>query len=569
MMLLLDLPHELILSIWDSLETARDMNDFARTCHYCYDTLHPRLYHYITNHSDRDYPFLWTAKHGPVETLHKLLDAGVDPSNHWTVASPLLPAISYGREDLLHTLLEHGFNPNIKDISEQTPLHHAAIHGYPECARILLDAGADLNSADNENLTPSSWALFRGHANVLALLLDRGATIDIRLIDEESPLGMAARIGRKELVNLLLERNAPVDGPGNGFPGTPLAWAARCGHESIVTQLLEAGADVQATTDEGQNALHWAALSGKANVVALLLAEGVPPDVPDIHGYTALSRACSSRSMNEKVVELLLEANVNIEARNRDGQTPLSIAAVHSKAIMPLMKKGATLTTIDNDGCSPLVMAAREGHAQTVLDLLDGHVTSATLTEHHGMECREGKNGTKSCIDTPDRLNRTPLFLATLYGYEEVVRILLSRGSSAIHYTTNAGRTPLSVARDYTQRPLETSDTTMESILTCLCNPYDVEVDMEKVQLSSEAARHSDMEIVCDSCSFAISVRDTHYHCAICNDNNYDICLECIASGAMCYDTMHVLQHLRMVDGRWTAIPNRPVYQEVLDVAIR
>ena len=35
-------------------------------------------------------------------------------------------------------------------------------------------------------------------------------------------------------------------------------------------------------------------------------------------------------------------------------------------------------------------------------------------------------------IDTPGRLNCTPLFFATLFGFEEVVRILLSRGSSAM-----------------------------------------------------------------------------------------------------------------------------------------
>jgi ankyrin repeat protein len=187
---------------------------------------------------------------------------------------------------------------------------------------MLLDAGTDLNCRDDEDYTPSSWAVLQGRANVLAFLLDMGASMDIKLPDEDTPLCFAAGMGYEKLVKLLLERNAAVDGVTDGRPGTPLFRAAQAGHMKIASQLLEAGADIRYMS-YGQNSLHWAAHGGYEDVVTLLLENGAVATETDIAGNTPLRRACYSGSMNERVVELLLKENVNVNARNSDGSTPL------------------------------------------------------------------------------------------------------------------------------------------------------------------------------------------------------------------------------------------------------
>ncbi|KAJ5377568.1 uncharacterized protein N7496_004977 [Penicillium cataractarum] len=569
-MLLLDLPHELLLNIWDTLDTTSDMNALVRTCHYCYDNLNPLLYRYIIHHLDQCDAFEWAAEHGPVETLHKLLNTSINASN-WDGLSPLDPAARHGRADILHVLIEYGFSPNTYDSCVRTPLHHAATYGYPECARILLEAGADLNSIDDKEYTPSSLAVFNGHADVLALLLDRGASIDIKLIEDDTPLRLAARMGFEELVALLLERNAAVDGVRNGMPGSPLIWAARAGHLEIVRQLLDAGADPN-FFHFGQAPLHWAAHMGHEPVVALLLERGATADLSDIHGNTPLCRACYSLSMNERVVELLLKENVNVDKKNDDGKTPLSIAACRgfSKAVCYLLRQGADPNLIDNDGLSPLFIAAHYGHAQTVLDLLDGYAPPTASTNNCGTPYGEKTPGWEKYIDATDPLNRTPLFLATLYGHEEVVRVLLSRGSSAMNHATSAGRTALSVAQDQSNNPTNSDRERMNSILACLRDPSHIDVDLDNLEgLSKAAEGDNGGEVVCDSCSLAISVYDTHYHCAFCNDDDYDICLECVAVGATCYDPTHDLRHLRMVDGSWTAVTENSTEQQTFEIPIR
>lgn len=45
-MLLLDLPLELLLEIWDALDDVKDMNTIVWTCHYAYNNLNGRLYRF-------------------------------------------------------------------------------------------------------------------------------------------------------------------------------------------------------------------------------------------------------------------------------------------------------------------------------------------------------------------------------------------------------------------------------------------------------------------------------------------------------------------------------------------
>jgi uncharacterized protein (DUF2164 family) len=51
-MLLLDLPHELLLSIWDVIETETDKFVLVQTCHYLYDDLGPHFYRQLVHGSD-------------------------------------------------------------------------------------------------------------------------------------------------------------------------------------------------------------------------------------------------------------------------------------------------------------------------------------------------------------------------------------------------------------------------------------------------------------------------------------------------------------------------------------
>jgi ankyrin repeat protein len=519
MPLLLDLPHELLLEIWDTLDPKSDegaRNALVQTCHYVYDNFNSRLYRGTVQATAPHVCALeWAAKHGQLRTIHKLLNAGVDPVNNGSMA--LVQAANSGHRDVMQTLLWHDFDPNEKDnCGFCRPIHRAAAHGYVEIVKDLIEAGADIDSLSHTDLSAFATAVVEGHANVVSFFLERGVSTDVLI---------------------------------HGH-GTSLAWAAQCGKEEVMKRLLDAGANIEAITDGGETVLHWAARGGHPSTVALLLDKGAAPDISDRRGKTPLHSACSARCPNEEIVTLLLEQNVEVNRRGlHDNTTPLATAASLGfvNAIKPLLERGADPAMTDWDGCTPLALAARFGHASTALALLE---VDADIHKEY--------------IDIPDECGRTPLFLATLYGHEQIVRILLARGSSARKKPTCAGRSPLSFADDH-----QTGKKNLRSVWEWLACPYYADIDPHAVQKASDKARRSFVDANCDQCQFSLSVYDTHFHCAICHNDDFDICMECIGGGYTCLDPSHVLQKFTSVDDNWVPVLDDVVHQTTMSVTIR
>lgn len=519
MPLFLDLPLELLLQIWDTLDPESDecaRNALVRTCHFVYSNFNSLLYRGTVQSTARSVRALeWAAERGQMRTIHKLLNAGVGPADDTTA---LLAAAKAGHEDVIQSLLWHDFDPNRKGhCGFCTPIHRAAENGHVEIIKDLLDSGADINSLDHEDYTAFEKAVLEGHANVVSFFLERDVSKDA----------------------IIRER------------GSPLAWAARSGKEEVIETLLEAGANIEAITEEGETVLHWAARGGNPKAVALLLQKGAAPNIPDRRGQTPLHFACLARAPSKQIITFLFQHNVEIDPRAlSDGRTPLAIAASRgfAAAIKPLLEKGADPTIKDADGCTALALAARFGHADSALAILDGDADIR-----------------KRFIDIPDNCGRTPLFLATLHGHEHIVRLLLTKGSLARKNLTTAGRSPLSFANDHQE-----GKKNLRSIWEFLACPYYANIDIVAIKKASQKARRSVVYARCDQCQFGLSVYDNHFHCVICNDNDFDICMECFGSGYTCFDLSHVLQKFGEVEEDcWGPVSDEPVYQNTLTVAMR
>jgi len=142
-----------------------------------------------------------------------------------------------------------------------------------------------------------------------------------------------------------------------------------------------------------------------ADAVARMLAAGLDPNQLDPHGQPALIVALQGESL--QVARLLWDAKgVDIDIRNRVGETPLMMAALKAEvdAAKALVAHGAK---VQKDGWSPLHYAATGGSTAIVKLLL---AKGATL------EARS-PNGT------------TPLMMAARYGNEEAVDALLAAGA--------------------------------------------------------------------------------------------------------------------------------------------
>jgi uncharacterized protein len=141
---------------------------------------------------------------------------------------------------------------------------------------------------------------------------------------KSSPLLMAVEYDEIDNIRKALDGGEPVDIrdlDGN----TPLLRAATLGNERLTKLFLERGADVNAANDIGYTALHFTSQEDHLGVAKLLLAApGVDVDARDGNGNTPLSGAVFKSSA--KMIELLLKAGANPKDKNDHGVSPASLA---------------------------------------------------------------------------------------------------------------------------------------------------------------------------------------------------------------------------------------------------
>jgi ankyrin repeat protein len=167
-----------------------------------------------------------------------------------------------------------------------------------------------------------------------ALLLGLGAAF-------AAPLDDAVRSGNLDQVKQALDGGAGIAEPDEaGDP--PLIIAALAGNPDIVILLLQRGADVGIRNKHGLTALHAASYAGNLEIVKLLVAKGAA--VNDTHNFYKMTPLhAAAEEDHADVVAFLLVNGADIEAKERNGYTPLSQAGWRGywDAAGLLMKAGA------------------------------------------------------------------------------------------------------------------------------------------------------------------------------------------------------------------------------------
>lgn len=172
--------------------------------------------------------------------------------------------------------------------------------------------------------------------------------------------------------------------------------------------------EINTKDSHGRTVLFYAARYGKLNAVKNLLKAGGDPNILDLDGSSPLHEAVE-RCHNDVVKVLLKQGHIDVDAKNKHGQTPLMKAVIFDDVEMVklLHKAGANLDSEDSTGKTAFLIGMSEGREKTLEYLL--------------------KNGCD--INKIDRLGQTALYLGVISANSarrntEIIKKMLNLGYS-------------------------------------------------------------------------------------------------------------------------------------------
>ena len=200
-------------------------------------------------------------------------------------------AVANGNLRPLRTVLnnpQRKFNPNILDESNSMSLLMlACCQGDVELVKTLIAAGADVNYISPNRRSVLHIAVDHNQPAVVTALLQAGANPMQQAGNSAMPLHDAVWSNRVECVKALLPAYKSINySPDGAHNGLPLNLAIDRGWTTIIQLFIDAGMDLN-TCKYGTPPLIHAAASGKVNIVQQLLRAGADVNARSQNGETA------------------------------------------------------------------------------------------------------------------------------------------------------------------------------------------------------------------------------------------------------------------------------------------
>ncbi|KEY68912.1 hypothetical protein S7711_03842 [Stachybotrys chartarum IBT 7711] len=376
--------------------------------------------------------------------------------NGWT---PILFASRYGYEDCVRVLIELGAAVDPAGRDSRTPLLLASAHGYNAVVQRLLEAGADVHARNNfRGPTAVGSAATRGHQEIVERLVDHGAGVEIRCATKNrTALHWASDYGHLEVVRKLISFGANIDATDNEG-ATPLFLAADGGHCDIVGLLLEHKANMQITSKLGATPMSKAAGHGNKNIVQAFLRnrENLNSADKDVEN----SLVVAAEKGHTVIVQMLVKAQADVNHAGKNGWTAVSLASAngHDGVVRILMENGALVDKADACGQSALHRVGRKGSREIAKLLLDrgaptelqdscGRTALFYMIRVGDVELVKlflsSKKSHAGCYNLRDHWGTTPLSVATRFGYEDILIVLMGLPGIDVLSGDNFGRTAL------------------------------------------------------------------------------------------------------------------------------
>lgn len=369
-------------------------------------------------------PLALALTNAPVAIAQALVDAAENMDvNVWHgKCTMLMLAVKRGSPHLLQALLARNPDTELADDHGNTALMHAAQENWVQGTEMLLNAGADLSHRSKHQQTAFTVALLKHSHEVMLKLFD---VMSPEMRDAQklpAPalhhlMNHAVAHGRPDVVTVLrtmaepklpdaqqslyLETLLGAIINGDSYSAQQLQMVKACcatgmnldvsvrkmnplisailiAPVDVVRALLDAKADPNPLLEGSPGALQAAIWRKCPDLVRCLIAAGANVDgqgreskeVP-LHAVFQPERA--DHECMVEILQILLEANVNIEIADDLGITPLMSAASSGspKLLQCLLERTPQIDLTDNDESTALMFAVEKNDLQSVELLLE------------------------------------------------------------------------------------------------------------------------------------------------------------------------------------------------------
>ena len=189
---------------------------------------------------------------------------------------------------------------------------------------------------------------------------------------------------------------------------TALHVAMEVNSKAIAEQLVKAKVNIEAMDKNGLTSLQWACQRGNVAAAEYLISLGARCDVTDKDGTTLLMEVSEAGILD--LVKLLANRQVQLDAQcntTADTALHLAIANAHTNVAEYLASRGASLSVRNRSGNTPLHLAVMRGYLELVESFLQNPTADFSLQTTSGQSL---------------------LALAIQGGYYELAKFLITHG---------------------------------------------------------------------------------------------------------------------------------------------